>query len=264
MMRSSSSNGRCLNEEQTAEDPSIPARMLLYNRIIHQQVGRIVYSKVVYPFEVVTPTPPYEEFGPDGRRIVAFDYDVIKLWEIPAETILQQRWFGLYPFVPLMQGGAMNASLERASVGVQQIADRRARSNAMLYLFLLARRQMPTDLIVIFWRSHPMYDEIVKESPFFEEILQEEAARESSFFKELVRKSPLYQEILHEGEELGELRVLREVALRLIKRHYPDLEEAARSRLEAIEDTDQLQQIIDGLDDAQDLAAARAALGLEG
>lgn len=112
-----------------------------------------------------------------------------------------------------------------------------------------------------------MYDEIVKESPFFEEILREEAARETPFFKELVRTSPLYQEIMHQGEErgikVGELQTLREVALRLVRRHYPNLEEAARARLKAIEDTDQLQLIIDGLDDARDMAAAHAVLGLE-
>lgn len=237
-------------EEQTREDQTIPERMLLYNRLIKQQVRRIVYSKVVYPFEVETPTPPYVEYGPDGTPIVIFHYEVIKLWEIPAERIWQHSWYGLYPFVPLMQGGATNEGLERASVGIQQIGDRRARSNAMLYLFLLAHRRMPEEAIAAFLRSHPMFEEYVKESPFYQEILREGEERGIKLGEE-------------RGIKLGEIHSLREVALRLVKRHYPALEDATRARLESVEDTAQLQRIIDSLDDAQNLEDARVALGLE-
>ncbi len=42
---------------------------------------------------------------PSGEEILRFFFRVIKLWEIPAEALLQTGWVGLLPLVTLTDGG---------------------------------------------------------------------------------------------------------------------------------------------------------------
>src|SRR5579884_1128323 len=49
---------------------------------------------------------------PNGRRIHRFDFEVIKLWEIPTQVLKQKGLKGLLPLLPLTKGGTRREVVE--------------------------------------------------------------------------------------------------------------------------------------------------------
>ena len=87
--------------------------------------------------------------------------------------------------------------------------------------------------------------------------------------QQVVGESPLYQEImqlgeergLKLGEERGKLEGLREAVLDLYADRAPELVDAARTFISALNDQTQLRALLRQVSQAQDVARLRELLG---
>src|SRR5438132_7066498 len=94
-------------EIQTYYDPEIQVRLLEYNLLASHQYDHLpVYSYVICLREEADVTnPPFIRRFLNGEETHRFYYQVIRLWLIPAEALLQADGIGLLPLVTLTQGG---------------------------------------------------------------------------------------------------------------------------------------------------------------
>src|SRR5205085_11413460 len=58
---------------------------------------------------------------PNGRAVHRFDFDVIRLWEIPTSELKQKRLEGLLPLLPLTRGRAKREVVEEAITGLTPV-----------------------------------------------------------------------------------------------------------------------------------------------
>jgi len=94
-------------EFQAYDDPDMEMRLLEYNVLASRQYGHLpVYSYVIYLRKAgkIAESPLVRTF-PNGEEVHRFFYRVVKLWEIPAEALLQTGWMGVLPLVTLTAGG---------------------------------------------------------------------------------------------------------------------------------------------------------------
>lgn len=83
-------------EFQAYDDPDMEMRLLEYNVLASRQYRHLpVYSYVIYLRKAgkIAESPLVRTF-PNGEEIHRFFYRVVKLWEIPAEVLLQTEWLG--------------------------------------------------------------------------------------------------------------------------------------------------------------------------
>ncbi len=90
---------------QSGADPDLPRRMLLYNVLLHEQYALPVHSLVVLlrpkaNRSDLTGQVTYE--GRPGRGRLEFRFEVVRLWEVPVETLLTGG-LGTLPLAPLGQ-----------------------------------------------------------------------------------------------------------------------------------------------------------------
>ena len=201
-------------EFQTYDDPEMEMRLLEYNVLASRQYRHLpVYSYVIYLRKAgrIAESPLVRTF-PDGEEIHRFFYRVIKLWEIPAEALLQTGWIGVLPLVTLTDGG-------KQPEVVKEMIDRLA--SAQEY-----------DLLAI--------SEVVGGLAFTAGPELEWFKRRFSMFQDILRESPIYQEIieqgLEKGIEKGKIQGQREMLLDLVQIRFPELLTLAKQQTDGITD----------------------------
>ena len=228
-------------EFQSYEDVDMATRLLYYNVLAERQYGLPVYSYVIYlRRKGQVAQSPLERRFIDERIVHHFYFRAIKLWEVPAEWLLQTGWLGIFPLVILAHGG------KRLDV-VQQTIDRLA---AEQEYDLLAMTEMLGGLVF-------------KEGSDYEAF-----KRRFKMFQDLLSESPIYQEIFGEGEEKGRREGLREGALQaqaemllnIVKLRFPELQELAKQQADTIKDVSVLSAINLNLVMAQTTEEARHVL----
>src|SRR5579864_4382370 len=107
---------------------------------------------------------------PDGEEVHRFFFRVIKLWEVPAELLLQTGWPGVLPLVTLTDGG------KRPEV-VKAMIDRLALAEEY---DLLAISQVIGGLVFKkgpelewFRKRFSMFQDILRESWVYQEIIEQ-------------------------------------------------------------------------------------------
>jgi predicted transposase YdaD len=111
---------------QSGPDPGLPRRVLLYNVLLHERYGLPVHSIVV----LLRPRADRSDLTggiryqprPD-RGGLDFRFEVVRLWQLPAETLLTSN-LGTLPLAPLGQPPA-GTTVEEALPGiVHHLVDR--------------------------------------------------------------------------------------------------------------------------------------------
>jgi predicted transposase YdaD len=121
---------------------------------------------------VEIPTRYESEFaGLQARQ----DYRVINLWEVDVEIAFNQPLPSLLPFVPILTGGAEEATVKRA-----------------LQILRADEKLSQLETVMAFFAT------FVLDSALVQQIMRWDMA--------ILRESPWYQEILQEGERRGEKR----------------------------------------------------------
>lgn len=207
-----------VNEIQLRYDPKMPGRMRAYAGLAYERYGVPIYPVLVNilppPAGVAIPTRFESEFlGLVARQ----DYQVINLWEVEAERVLELELLPLLPFVPVLRGGQEVPLLRRA---VTRLRADPALSELEPLLALFAS--------------------FVLETEFVQQIMRWDMV--------VLRESPWYREILEEGREQGLKEGLeqarREDLLRVLVRRFGELPAEVEETLQRL-DLDQLERLFD-------------------
>ena len=106
-------------EFQRRRDSKMAQRLWEYNVRATLQYKCPVWSCVIYLKKDSTVAKPVLTQGlPNGRAIHRFDFEVIRLWEIPTKELEQKGLEGLLPLLPLTREGARREVVEEAIVGL--------------------------------------------------------------------------------------------------------------------------------------------------
>jgi hypothetical protein len=162
---------------------------------------------------------PFTRLGADGEEVHRFSFRVLKLWEIPAEVILQMGWVGLLPLLTLTDGG------KRPEV-VKVMIDTLVSAEE---IDLLALAQLVGGLA---FKAGPE---------------QEWFKRRFNMFQDILRESWVYQEIgqeFLEEERQRRIQGQHEMLASFIQAHFPEITALAKQQTDDIKDPDVLQNVI--------------------
>jgi predicted transposase YdaD len=173
-----------LNELQLRYTDKMPLRMRAYAALAQERYGLPVYPVLVNilpPPSTVVVSNRFESnfLGLQARQ----DYCVINLWEVEVETVFEQSLDTLLPFVPILKNGGNQQTVRRALVQLQQ-NEELVELESLLGFF--ASFVLDTELV----RQIMRWDmTVLRESPWYQEILQEGALREQSLIiRQLTRR----------------------------------------------------------------------------
>jgi predicted transposase YdaD len=215
-------------EFQTYDDPEMEVRLQEYNVLASRQYEhRPVYSYVIYLHKTgkIAVSPLVRKF-PGKKEVHHFLFDVIKLWEIPAEMLLQMGWIGLLPLVTLTRGG-------KRPEAVKQMIDR-----------LVSAEEF--DLLAI--------SQVVGGLVFKKGSELDWFRRRFRMFQDILRESWVYQELVEEGREAERQRALerqRELLMSFVQKRFPEAIALAKQQVEGITDAEILQAMLLKLLDAR-------------
>ncbi len=160
-------------EFQSGRDKSLVERMFWYNAVLYHRHAMPVLSVVV----LLTPkanasniTGELQVVTPDQRPCFVFRYEVVRLWQVPAETILAGP-LGLLPLAPLCQGAEDH--MEEIIAKLNRRLDAEASGKeletlAVATYFLLGLRLPSAVAVQLFRRGSAM-----KESTTYQATLEE-------------------------------------------------------------------------------------------
>src|SRR5947209_2842229 len=212
--------------------------------------------------------PPFTRRFLNGEEVHRFNYRVIRLWNIPAETLLHLGWIGLLPLVSLTNGGKQPEM-------VKEMINRLAEANEWDLLTIarliggLVFKKGPEREWFGTWFD--MLQDILKESWVYQEIGQEflEQGYEKGLEKGLEQglEKGLEQGLekglekgLEQGLELAreqERQRLRQMLMSLVETHFPEITRQAKQQIETMDDPVALQTVFLKLLAARKLEEAR-------
>ena len=106
-------------EFQTEYDSNMPVRMLsYYARILHAH-KLPVYPIVVYLRQRDARIEAAYNSSIGGRNVVAFKYEVVRIWELPSAKIFENKFYGLYLLTPLMVDSDLARCLLEVEIAVK-------------------------------------------------------------------------------------------------------------------------------------------------
>jgi len=223
-------------ELQTYEDPTMGKRMLEYNILAEHQYELPTCSFVIHLRKRRVDKAPYVRRFVDGGITHRFHFRVVKLWEVTAQSIVDLGWDGLLPLLPLTKGG------KRPEM-VQIMIDRLAGENGDKDLLALA--------------------EMLGGLAFTKESEKVWFKRRFAMFQDIMKDSWVYQEIVQESEERGlakGLQAQRRVIVNIVRNRFPELEELASQHVAYMNDLDALSLLTVSVASAPDVDALRKLL----
>ncbi|NET80608.1 MAG: Rpn family recombination-promoting nuclease/putative transposase [Moorea sp. SIO1F2] len=161
-----------LNELQLRYDQKMPQRMRNYVALAEEKYNLSAYPvliNILPPPTTVTIENCYDrEFmGLKARQ----DYRVINLWEVEAELVLEQPLPPLFPFVPILFGGGSESKL-RSAVQALRADQTLNQLEPLLAFFASFVLEIPLIQQIMRWDMT-----VLRESPWYQEILQEGVAQ---------------------------------------------------------------------------------------
>ncbi|WP_107670411.1 Rpn family recombination-promoting nuclease/putative transposase [Cyanothece sp. BG0011] len=148
-------------EFQTNPDKDIPFRMLDYRiRGYRLYPQKEMIQVVIYLKENRSKLARQAVFTLSKTR---HEFEVIRLWEVPSDILLQSK--GLLPFAVLSQSENRESILRQISEQIDEVSDRREKSNIAASTSILAGLVLSKDII-----KRLLRDDIMKESVIYQEI----------------------------------------------------------------------------------------------
>ena len=206
---------------QAGPDRTLPRRLHGYNGLLEDRHDLLVWSVAVLlrpQANLSTINGLYERGFPDERPYLRFEYQVIRVWELPPDLLLKGGW-GTLPLAPI------SAVTEDALPGVIERMRRRV------------RREMPPPRAAKLWTSTYILMGLRYPLPWVGELLEGVIAMEESV---------TYQAILTKGRLEG----FRKLLLRLGQKHFGSPSARVKRAVEAINDADKLDELIFRVDEA--------------
>ena len=224
-------------EFESGADSNLIARLLVYHAILYQEYGLPVISMIIYPFRVTKAKSPWKEMS--GRKaILTFNFEVLPLYTLEAETYLQKHLTCMYPLLPTMQGVTAEMLLQ-----------------AMEELVQLYREDEVTLAQQFVWMEL-----LLSRAATIPERQKQEIQRRLSMYDPLWEEHPKVKQIRAESKTEGELKALRSMVVIIVKARFPDLAPLAQERAAQLKDTKTLKQLGERLAAAPDKQAVSDVL----
>lgn len=225
-------------------------RMLIYHALFLEKYGQKkkklpIITLVLYPFEVPGGEPVLIETYGD-EEILRFYYREMSLRTLDASTFVQKRSFPLYGFLPAMGGVSGRFLLDAIEDMVNYYkGDKDSLTDELLCFRILLQRtkSLSESEVETVLRRLSMYDPLLEEDPWVQEyggrqkaegIAEGEARGEAR--GEAKGKA--------EGKAEGRVEAIRQSIEMLVQVHFCSLLDLATERVERIEDTATLQQVL--------------------
>jgi predicted transposase YdaD len=221
-------------ELQAARDPRLVRRMLRYNVLLDTRHDLPVESVAV----LLQPradgselTGVLERRTPRQRRPIRFEYEVIRVWELPVETFLTGG-IGVLPLAPLADVTEQELPGVLGRIG-ERLRDEATRAEAEIIWstteVLAGLKYSKGTIIPLIERISDMIFGIhgIEESSTYQAILAEGEAR---------------------GEAKGEAKEARKILLRRGRRFFGEPDPKVVSAIESVTDPEKLEALIDAID----------------
>lgn len=161
-----------LNEIQLRYKPEMPKRIRAYAALAEEKYNLPTYPVLVNLLkENDTPIPTRYESEFAGLQ-TRQDYRVINFWEVNVEIAFTKSLISLFPFVPILKGGAEESTIQRA-----------------LQMLRADEQLSQLETVMAFFAT------FVLDSALVQQIMRWDMA--------VLSESPWYQQILREGREQG-------------------------------------------------------------
>jgi len=154
----------------------MPVRMLTYYARILDRYGLPVYPVVVYLAKTSVPIETTYSSHVRNKHVIAFNYDVIKVWELKSKMVFKNKLAGLYALAPLMPDANLNECRERM---IEAIRENLISPNAYMCMATFASLIHPKEVV-----KNMIQDKLLKESPFYRDVLEE--GREEGMEKTII------------------------------------------------------------------------------
>ncbi|MBE3560006.1 MAG: hypothetical protein IMW89_12375 [Ktedonobacteraceae bacterium] len=243
-------------EFQTYRDAEMPERLLRYNVLVRSEFGLPVLSCVIYLLKDGTVAArPLRWSVPSRREVLLFDYEVLEIASLTPEELLQAGQPGLLPLLPLTKEGARREIVKQMFDLLPPEQYKDLDLIGFTFASLVFRRLKATNDLEWLQRSFSHMQDIIRETPVYEWILQEglEEGRKEGLEKGL-------KEGRKEGQKEGSLKALRETLVEIVKVRFPALHELAKACVAVLEQPDALQKLTVQVSVARDEAEARQHL----
>jgi hypothetical protein len=215
-------------EPQSSWDGDLPSRLLLYNVLLEYRYGGPVYTlALLLRREANSPqlSGAVVRSFPDGAEYHRFTYFVVRVWELPADTLLTTG-LGTTPLALLTDDAAprLPELVRRFAERVEREAPSTERASLLLsagYILLGLR-----------------YDSVVAETLF----AGVQKMRESSTYQAILEEGRV------EGEVRGEIRTRQEDLLTLLQERFgvvpPEVEARIRAATDPVRLRAALRQVL--------------------
>lgn len=159
-------------------DAALPARMMRYRSDLWEAT---LQDKKNTPSILQTVFFFYPEHDNQNHRLtdywgelrtLEFTYRVIRVWEHPRQTVIDQELIGLYPLLPLMKGKTEEEPrqiLQETFEVINKVKDKALRQDLLVVMGILAGGKYAAELVYSLIRR-----EMVMESPIYQEWVKEE------------------------------------------------------------------------------------------
>ncbi len=213
-------------EFQTYHDTDMPERLLRYNILARSEYKLPVLSSVIYLLKdgsvasspLCWTVPVLTEQG--EQEMLRFSYSVIEIGNMLPEDIICLKQPALLPFMPLTKGGATREVVLRMFEALKPAHDKSLDLVGFTLATLVFRKSNELDWEWLQRRFENMHD-ILRESPFFQQILSE--GRE-------------------EGKTEG-LQIARKIIIGVIRARFPAIVQFAEEQVAKISDPNLLQSL---------------------
>ena len=152
-------------EFQTSHDPKMPARMLSYYVRIMDKYDLPVYPVVIYlnPKDANKTIENTHTSFIRSKQILTFNYEVIKTWELDANTIFDNRLYGLYPLAALANDAKLSDCVEKVKSAVN---DKYLDDDAYVCTRVFAELKYSKEVI-----KNMLTDDLIERSEMYREIM---------------------------------------------------------------------------------------------
>ncbi len=221
-------------------------------------MAKLTHHKSVITFLILlkpmtyVPASPVIDIALDEYEVWRFNYHMVKLWEESAFELVRSGLTGVFPLIPLTNGGTEQEALTTVVAELYAAHEYELLSLSRLIAGMVMKQPAQQEMLR---RMFAMYRDILEESWAYQEILREGHEKGLTEGLEKGLEKGLNQG-LERGRSFGEMRAL----LTIIEKRFPELLQPFKERIEGVTDTPLLERLIGDVSVAQTIEEARQTL----